>query len=647
MKRQICFLFLFLFLTLHLLQAQSQRLILVEEFTQASCPNCALANPRFDSLLARDSAEAVSIKYQTSWPGVDPMNAQNPTDVASRVAYYGISGDPDALMDGMDYSNPSNIVQATLDHESVVTSPFTMQLVHWLNAANDSVYVSCQITCTQNATLTTPRLRMALTEKTISFATPPGSDGEKVFYNVMRKMIPAESGTALPAVWVPGQSKTISYGIKIPAYIYQQSQLATVAWIQDDASKTVIQAGFCPTASAPTVLPPVAGFTADVTSTCDGLVHFQDQSAMFPKYWLWDFGDHTTSVLQNPTHQYLSGGSFAVKLTAGNVNGTNQLIMASFETVNFSGTAPQTSNAERCGPGVVNYTATAASGGLLNWYDTTGVLVNTGTVFSSQITGVSEKYYVAEQLPNPIQSCGRVDSALGGGGGYFAANALHGLYFNVLEPCMLQTVDVYADSAGSRTIEVLNGAGLVVQSVVVSVPLGKSTVSLNFQLGIGNNYFLRLATGSLVYLYRNSGNAAYPYSSAAINITGNDANAAYYFYFYNWKVQKNPCLSMSAVVIGKDTCTAAGVQAFGYGNDLSVYPNPGTGIFVMSFQHQDAGNCLLKIVNALGQVVYTETIYSLPGNSTRQVDLSSAGEGMYYLILTGNGKQASRKIIKE
>ncbi|HAG05757.1 MAG TPA: hypothetical protein DCG68_02730, partial [Cryomorphaceae bacterium] len=61
--------------------AQATRLVLFEEFTQASCSPCASQNPAFNTLLSGNTTKAISIKYQTSWPGVDPMNAANPTDV--------------------------------------------------------------------------------------------------------------------------------------------------------------------------------------------------------------------------------------------------------------------------------------------------------------------------------------------------------------------------------------------------------------------------------------------------------------------------------------------------------------------------------------------------------------------------------------
>lgn len=74
-----------------------------EEFTQASCGPCASQNPAFNAVLAANTAKATSLKYQTSWPGVDPMNAQNPTDVQTRVNYYSVNGVPDAIMDGNVY----------------------------------------------------------------------------------------------------------------------------------------------------------------------------------------------------------------------------------------------------------------------------------------------------------------------------------------------------------------------------------------------------------------------------------------------------------------------------------------------------------------------------------------------------------------
>ncbi|HET7818437.1 MAG TPA: Omp28-related outer membrane protein [Bacteroidia bacterium] len=222
------------------LWAQSQRFCIVEHFTQASCGPCAQANPAFQSLMTSNATKVMGIRYQVSWPGTDPMNAQNKTEVASRVSYYGIGGVPDEKMDG----TISNVTSSSINTEYAVKSPFTMNLWYQFNAANDSINISCTVTASQAVTLTTPKLQVAMVEKTITFTSAPGSNGEKVFYNVMRKMYPDASGTTLPTSWTNGQAQTFTFKAKIPTYIYKKTEIAVVAWVQDNTGKKIQQAVF-------------------------------------------------------------------------------------------------------------------------------------------------------------------------------------------------------------------------------------------------------------------------------------------------------------------------------------------------------------------------------------------------------------------
>jgi hypothetical protein len=78
----------------------------------------------------------------------------------------------------------------------------------------------------------------------------------------------------------------------------------------------------------PCTLPPrpvflttvLADFTQDVISGAAPLtVQFTDRSSGRPNYWLWDFGDGSTSSQQNPVHTYSDSGTYTVTLTAGMV----------------------------------------------------------------------------------------------------------------------------------------------------------------------------------------------------------------------------------------------------------------------------------------------------------------------------------------
>lgn len=231
--------------------AQSQRLALVEEFTQASCGPCAAANPQFNTLLSANTTKVVALKYQVSWPGVDPMNAQYP-NVSGRVNFYNIGSAPYGLMDGVDLAGPNytgypnNLTQAVIDNEYSIPSPFDLTVQHTLSADLDSVFITVHATATQafSTTVNYLRLHTVLIEKHIHFNTSPGSNGETEFENVVRKMLPTTAGKGLASNWTVGQDTTFTFAIAIPSYIYDISQLAVVSFIQDSGTKEVQQAGF-------------------------------------------------------------------------------------------------------------------------------------------------------------------------------------------------------------------------------------------------------------------------------------------------------------------------------------------------------------------------------------------------------------------
>ena len=57
-----------------------------------------------------------------------------------------------------------------------------------------------------------------------------------------------------------------------------------------------------------------AGFSSTPDSTNLLQVYFSDQSSGNPTSWYWNFGDGTSSTLQNPVHTYLTSGTYNVYL---------------------------------------------------------------------------------------------------------------------------------------------------------------------------------------------------------------------------------------------------------------------------------------------------------------------------------------------
>ncbi len=225
---------------------QTQRFVLFEEFTNASCSPCASQNPAFDNLLTINAAKCTSIKYHTSWPGTDPMYTHNPTDCGTRVTYYGVSGVPYAVMDGTPVSGsnylgaPSNTTQAKIDAEYAITSPFELSINQRLSSGNDTLYVTMlgKATAAVSGVLAA---HCGILEKHIHFATAPGTNGEKDFYNVMVKMMPTAAGTSLPTSFQVGDYFVIEYAWKL-ANVYNINELSVVGFIQNVQTKAVFQA---------------------------------------------------------------------------------------------------------------------------------------------------------------------------------------------------------------------------------------------------------------------------------------------------------------------------------------------------------------------------------------------------------------------
>jgi PGF-pre-PGF domain-containing protein len=86
---------------------------------------------------------------------------------------------------------------------------------------------------------------------------------------------------------------------------------------------------------------PVAAFGSDVTTGAAPLmVKFLDISENEPTSWLWDFGDGSTSTVQNATHTYTAAGSYAVNLTVTNAAGMHSSRLTDFVTVTAATPSP-------------------------------------------------------------------------------------------------------------------------------------------------------------------------------------------------------------------------------------------------------------------------------------------------------------------
>jgi hypothetical protein len=221
------------------IQPQTRRIVLLEEATNASCAPCAANNPGLQQFLSRNFGGIIAVKYHAWWPGADPMYSHNTADNSARINYYGINGVPNYTIDGKLYGVPNDqeAMESQMYERLNLKSPVKILITP--NITNDSVRATIKLIGLQPVNLTNLKLRIAVTERLVVYATPPGSNGEKTFPDVMRKMLPDANGYTVTTL-NPGD--TITYNISTPVITpWVWNELAVVAWLQSDATKEIVQ----------------------------------------------------------------------------------------------------------------------------------------------------------------------------------------------------------------------------------------------------------------------------------------------------------------------------------------------------------------------------------------------------------------------
>ena len=234
-------------------QNTTTRVPLFEVFTSSTCPPCKAGNSIYEGIVTtKPAADYVSIKYQQDFPGVgDPYGT---AETISRRNYYAINSIPRMEIDGGWDENAQSFTNPLYAQYKAV--PATYMLSGTYTIAGKVVTANISYTALDTLGINA-RLYVAVLEKRTTRNVK--SNGETEFFNVVKKMLPNQSGSSIPnsEVGVVG-TKTLtftfpdsnrvptSYANHITQFTVEQSvedfkNLTVVAWIQG-SDKKVYQA---------------------------------------------------------------------------------------------------------------------------------------------------------------------------------------------------------------------------------------------------------------------------------------------------------------------------------------------------------------------------------------------------------------------
>jgi PKD repeat protein len=155
-----------------------------------------------------------------------------------------------------------------------------------------------------------------------------------------------DMSTGNPATWAWNFGDGAISTEQSPSHAYMKAGTYTVRLTVANAfgTSTKIRTDLITTGTAPT-----ADFTSGArTGVVPLAVAFTDASKGRPTSWSWDFGDGSSSTLQNPVHTFTRAGIYSVTLTVRNAYGSDTATKAGFVTAGGKPTADFTAN-ERIG----------------------------------------------------------------------------------------------------------------------------------------------------------------------------------------------------------------------------------------------------------------------------------------------------------
>jgi hypothetical protein len=231
--------------------------VMIEEFTQASCDPCAAAHINVDTVYGNNLSRAVMLRYHVNFPGRDMMNEVTQTPfVGTRLSYYGVSGVPDAQVDGK-YVYPGatsgGLSTAVISAAASAGSPFKITVTPSYDTGTKTYSFSAAIKCygpmaaglKAYACLIVDTLTYALNQSTESIP-------QTVFPQVAENMFPSASGTTLTA-FTTGSTQTITgnwvknhpWGNSFSTWNYDSTKTGKIiVWVENDAQKYVYQAAY-------------------------------------------------------------------------------------------------------------------------------------------------------------------------------------------------------------------------------------------------------------------------------------------------------------------------------------------------------------------------------------------------------------------
>ena len=233
---------------------RNKKIVMMEGFSSVNCPGCPQMAINVEGLqhtAAYGLDSVLYCKFNMSWPGTDPHNQLNITENEDRRAFYSVISIPQLNIDGEKKlgSGPNNTPDTNdmipfIDAALLEVPGFLIDIT--ADFTNSDVPVTTTLTAMEDVDLTDHTLYIALVRDLIEYETAPGNQGETEFHWLFFDRV-----DDLPTLSAMTTGETSVFNETLTRGEWDISTLYVVAFVQNNSTKSILQAGISSTATPP------------------------------------------------------------------------------------------------------------------------------------------------------------------------------------------------------------------------------------------------------------------------------------------------------------------------------------------------------------------------------------------------------------
>lgn len=217
-----------------------QRIPLYEIFSSSTCGPCVSANSNMKNVFNANPNKFTCVKYQMNWPGSGDIYYTG--EGGSRRNYYSVNSIPAMFVEGTSMSSTS---YTSADLNNQYNIPAELSVYANYTNVNNTVTVWTTFTPLKNFPTGLYRAQVAVVEKTT--VNNASSNGETIFYNVMKKMLPSAAGSNLGTTMTantPINVNGLTNNFGTSSTVENFANLAVVVFAQDNMNKAVLNSAW-------------------------------------------------------------------------------------------------------------------------------------------------------------------------------------------------------------------------------------------------------------------------------------------------------------------------------------------------------------------------------------------------------------------